>query len=146
MTIRDWKYEDILKISQLEKEIFSDEAWSYKTMATAFEAGNFCGILCEDGGEIAGYGGVTVAADTADIGNIAVSENYRGAGIGTKLLQKLCEKAKSKGAKKVFLEVRVSNFAAMKMYLKNGFVGIYARTRYYPDGEDCLVMTKNLWG
>ena len=144
MLIRDWRYEDILKISELEKEIFSGEAWSYKTLATVFETPAFCGILCEDGGDVAGYGGVTVAADSADIGNIAVAENYRGGGIGTALLQKLCEIAKEKGAEKVFLEVRVSNSAAMKMYLKCGFAGVYARTRYYPDGEDCLVMVKNL--
>ena len=144
MTVRDWRYEDILKISQLEKEIFTEEAWSYKTLATVFEMQNFAGVLCEDGGEIAGYGGVTVAADSADIGNIAVSENYRGGGMGTAILNRLCERAKERGAEKVFLEVRVSNSAAMKLYLKCGFVGTYARTRYYPDGEDCLVMVKEL--
>ena len=144
MLIRDWKYEDILRISELEKEIFTDEAWSYKTLATVFETPTFSGVLCEDGGEIAGYGGVTVAADSADIGNIAVAENYRNSGIGTRLLNKLCEKAKEGGAEKVFLEVRVSNSAAMQLYLKSGFAGAYARTRYYPDGEDCLVMVKKL--
>ena len=144
MTVRDWKYEDILAISKLEKEIFTEEAWSFKTLATVFKMPNFLSVLCEDGGEIAGYGGVTVAADSADIGNIAVAENYRGGGIGTALVQKLCEKAKAKGAEKVFLEVRVSNAAAMRLYLKCGFIGAYARTRYYPDGEDCLVMVKNL--
>ena len=144
MLIRDWRYEDILKISELEKEIFSGEAWSYKTLATVFEQPTFSGVLCEDGGEVAGYGSVTVAADSADIGNIAVAENYRGGGIGCALLQNLCEKAKEKGAEKVFLEVRVSNVAAMRLYLKCGFAGAYARTRYYPDGEDCLVMVKNL--
>ena len=144
MLIRDWKYEDILRISHLEKEIFTEEAWSYKTLATVFESPAFLGVLCEDGGEIAGYGGVTVAADSADIGNIAVAENYRGSGVGTSLLQKLCEKAKEKGAEKLFLEVRVSNSVALGLYLKCGFVGAYARTRYYPDGEDCLVMQKKL--
>lgn len=144
MTVRDWRYEDILKISELEKEIFAGEAWSYKTLATAFKAPAFLGVLCEDGGEIAGYGGVSIAADSADIGNIAVAENYRGGGIGTLLLQKLCEKSKERGVDKVFLEVRVSNSAAMQMYLKCGFAGAYARPRYYPDGEDCLVMVKNL--
>lgn len=144
MNLRDWKYEDILKISELEKEIFSGEAWSYKTLASVFGTPTFSGIVCEDEGEITGYGGVTVAADSADIGNIAVAENYRGGGIGTALLEKLCAVAKQKGAEKVFLEVRVSNLPAMRMYLKCGFRGAYARTRYYPDGEDCLVMVKNL--
>lgn len=144
MLIRNWKYEDILKISELEKEIFAGEAWSYKTLATIFKTPTFSGVLCEDGGEIAGYGGITVAADSADIGNIAVAENYRGGGIGSSILQKLIELAKKKGVQKVFLEVRVSNSAALGLYLKCGFVGAYARTRYYPDGEDCLVMVKNL--
>ena len=144
MTVRDWRYEDILAISNLEKEIFSGEAWSYKTLATTFEQPTFYGVVCEDGGEVAGYGGITVAADSADIGNIAVAENYRGGGIGTALLKKLCEKAKERGAQKVFLEVRVSNSVALGLYLKCSFVGAYARTRYYPDGEDCLVMVKNL--
>ncbi|MDE7438914.1 MAG: ribosomal protein S18-alanine N-acetyltransferase [Clostridia bacterium] len=144
MLIREWRYEDILKISEMERDIFSDEAWSYKTLASVFEMPTFFGVLCEDEGEIAGYGGVTVAADSADIGNVAVAENYRNGGIGTNLLKKLCAVAKEKGAEKVFLEVRVSNSAAMGLYLKNGFAGAYARTRYYPDGEDCLVMVKNL--
>ena len=144
MMLREWKYEDILAISKLEKEIFADEAWSFTTLATLFKLPNFFCVLYEDGGEIAGYGGVTVAADSADIGNIAVSENYRRGGMGTTLVKKLCEKAKEEGAEKVFLEVRVSNAEAMKLYLKNGFAGAYARTRYYPDGEDCLVMVKNL--
>ncbi len=144
MLIREWKFEDILKISELEKDIFSVEAWSYKTLASVFEQPSFSGVLCEDDGEIAGYGNITIAADSADIGNIAVAENYRSGGIGTAILKKLCDTAKEKCAEKVFLEVRVSNSDAMKLYLKNGFVGVYARTRYYPDGEDCLVMVKNL--
>ncbi len=73
-----------------------------------------------------------------------MTEPYRNSGVGTKVLNSLCDLAKSKGVKKVFLEVRVSNVPAMSMYLKNGFRGAYARTRYYTDGEDCLVMVKEL--
>ena len=32
----------------------------------------------------------------------------------------------------------------MKLYLDRGFRGLYARPRYYPDGEDALVMQKSL--
>lgn len=144
MQLRDWKYEDILKISELETECFPQEPWSFRMLAASFDSDAFHGVLSEDGGEIAGYGGITVAADTADIENIAVSEPYRRSGAGTKILRELIRIAKDNGAKKIFLEVRVSNVAAMKMYLKNGFKGAYARTRYYSDGEDCLVMEKQL--
>ena len=64
--------------------------------------------------------------------------------MGTSVLNALCDAAEKSGVKKVFLEVRVSNAAAMSLYLKNGFKGVYARTRYYPDGEDCLVMVREL--
>lgn len=113
-------------------------------LASSFETETFHGLLAEDGGEIAGYGGITVASDSADIDNIAVTERYRNSGVGTALLNALCVAAEEGGAKKVFLEVRVSNSAAMLMYLKNGFKGAYARSRYYSDGEDCLVMVKEL--
>lgn len=144
MIIRPWKYEDILRISEIEKECFPDEPWTFKMLASGFESDCFFGVLAEDGDDIAGYGGITVAADSADIDNIAVTEPYRNSGIGTAVLNELCSLAKSKGAAKVFLEVRVSNSPALSLYLKNGFKGVHARTRYYTDGEDCLVMVKEL--
>ena len=144
MIIREWKYEDILRISELEKECFPKEPWSFQMLASSFESDSFFGVLAEDGGEITGYGGITVAFDSADIANIAVSEPFRMGGVGGAVLDKLLETARERGAKKAFLEVRVSNSTAMGLYLKHGFKGVYARTRYYSDGEDCLVMAKEL--
>lgn len=144
MIIRAWKFEDILKISEMEKECFPQEPWSYKQLVSSFETDTFCGLIAEDGGEILGYGGITVVEDSADFCNVAVAEEYRGGGVGTKIVKKLCAIAAEKGAKKVFLEVRVSNSVALALYLKNGFKGVHARTRYYTDGEDCLVMIKEL--
>ena len=144
MKIREWKYEDILKISEMEKECFPKEPWSYKMLVSSFGEESFHGVLAEEDGEIVGYGGITVAVDCADIANLAVVEYYRNSGIGTAVLTELIKVAKQKGAQKVFLEVRVSNSVAMALYLKCGFKGVYARTRYYSDGEDCLVMVKDL--
>ena len=144
MKIRPWKYEDILRISEIEKECFPKEPWSFQMLASSFGNEAFSGVVAEDGGEVIGYGGFTAAADTADIDNIAVVENYRRGGVAKAVVAELCKKAKKSGVKKLFLEVRVSNFAAMSLYLKCGFKGVYARSRYYPDGEDCLVMVKEL--
>lgn len=144
MKITAWKYADLLAISELEKQCFPEEPWSYKTLAASFESPAFFGVLSREGEDISGYGGITVAADSADIENIAVDESYRRCGLGTELLNELIKIAKEKGAKKIFLEVRVSNSAAMLMYLKSGFKGVYARTRYYSNGEDCLIMCKEI--
>lgn len=144
MIIRRWKYEDILRISEMEKECFPQEPWSFKMLASSFESDNFIGVLAEDGGEIVGYGGITVAADSADIDNVAVTEPYRHSGVATAVLEELFSLARSYGVRRLYLEVRVSNSAAMSLYLKHGFKGAYARSRYYTDGEDCLVMVKEL--
>ncbi len=144
MNLRRWKYEDILRISELEKECFPQEPWSYRMLADSFENENFIGVLCDDGGEIAGYGGLTLGYDTADIDNIAVAESYRGGGIGGAMLEWLVAAAAERGMTRVFLEVRVSNSRAMALYLKHNFKGVYARTRYYTDGEDCLVMAREI--
>ena len=42
----------------------------------------------------------------------------------------------------MFVDVRVSIGPAMALYLKQGFRGVYARPRYYADGEDALVMVR----
>ena len=144
MNLRRWKYEDILRISELEKECFPQEPWNYRMLADSFENENFIGVLCDDGGEIAGYGGLTLGYDTADIDNIAVAESYRGGGIGGAMLEWLVAAAAERGMTRVFLEVRVSNSRAMALYLKHKFKGVYARTRYYTDGEDCLVMARDI--
>lgn len=144
LLIRKWKFEDILTLSELEKQCFENDRWSYRTFASCFENPAFYGVVVVDGGEIIGYGGITVAADTADIENVLVAENRRRGGIGGKIVKALVDYARSQGASQVFLEVRVSNAPAMSLYLKSGFVGSYARTRYYSDGEDCLVMKLKL--
>lgn len=144
MTFRKWRFEDILSLAELEKQCFSNDLWSYRTFASCYENPAFCGFVAVDGEEIVGFGGITVAADSADVENVFVAEQYRRGGTGTQLLSLLKEYAEAEGVKDIFLEVRVSNAPAMAMYLKCGFKGCYARTRYYSDGEDCLVMKYSL--
>ncbi|MCM1438692.1 MAG: ribosomal protein S18-alanine N-acetyltransferase [Roseburia sp.] len=142
MTIRKCRYEDILSVSELEKLCFKGESWSFGTIASAFENPAYCMLVAEEGGEIIGYGCTCTTIDTCDLENVLVAEEYRNSGVGRAVLNGLLSDAKSRGAVKVFLEVRVSNSAALRLYLSCGFQGVHARTRYYSDGEDCLVMVK----
>ena len=143
MTYRSWKFEDILKISELEKECFSDP-WTYRMFVEGFSSKLFYGVCAVEDGEIVGYACETVLFENAEVDNIAVAESCRRRGVGKKLLKKLETEAKERGARVILLEVRVSNSPAMTMYLKEGFKGIYVRPRYYPDGEDAVVMQKEL--
>lgn len=142
MNIRKCRYEDILSVSELEKECFKGESWSFGTIASAFENSSYEMLVAEEDGEIIGYGCTCTTLENCDLENVLVTEAYRKSGVGKAILNALLENAKERGAEKVFLEVRVSNSAAMRLYLSCGFKGVHARTRYYSDGEDCLVMVR----
>ena len=143
MNGRAWTMRDLDGIAVMEKECFPDP-WTRRMLAESFLSERFYGVLMEEDGALVGYGGVSVAADEAEIELVAVSEMYRCCGRGKAIVEDLLSIAREKGAKRVFLEVRVSNAPALALYLKCGFTGLYARSRYYPGGEDALVMTKEL--
>lgn len=141
MKARRWTFEDIPLIARLEEESFSDP-WNRRMLADSFLSPNFCGYLLEEGGQITAYGGIEMIPDEAELLLIATAEMYRRCGRAQEVLNTLFAEAKKNGVTKMFLEVRVSNAAAQMLYLKNGFVGVYVRPRYYADGEDAIVMKK----
>ncbi len=143
MTTREWRIGDLDQIAAIEAESFSDP-WTRRMLADSFLSDRFTGVLLEEEGSIVAYGGMSVVCDEAEIELVAVSEMFRRCGRGTKIINDLLELASARGVKRVFLEVRVSNAPAQILYLKSGFRGLYCRTRYYPDGEDAVVMVKVL--
>jgi len=85
--------------------------------------------------------GFTHVLDEAHILTFAVHPKYRRRGVGTQLLTYTLNMAKTLGAKKVTLEVRVSNISAQSLYKRFGFQTIAIRKRFYPDtGEDGYLM------
>ncbi len=143
MELRKWKYEDIMSIAALEKQCFSDP-WSFRMLADTFFGENVITAVAEEEGQLAGYGFAVLAGEDADIANVAVAPAFRRRGIARQILESLEKRAASAGVGRIFLEVRVSNAPAMALYLKCGYVGRYVRPRYYGDGEDALIMEKQL--
>ncbi|MEM0352406.1 MAG: ribosomal protein S18-alanine N-acetyltransferase [Sulfolobales archaeon] len=77
--------------------------------------------------------------------SIAVLPEFRRRGIGTALMVKAMDSMKEKyGAGEVYLEVRVSNEPAIKLYEKLGFKKVKVLKRYYMDGEDAYLMAREL--
>ncbi len=143
MSLRAWKLNDLDEIVSIEAECFSDP-WTRRMLADSFLSDRFVGVLLEEDGNVTAYGGMSITLDEAEIELVAVSEMYRRCGRGTQIMEELLRIAKKRKVKKVFLEVRVSNSPAQILYLKSGFRGLHCRTRYYPDGEDAVVMVKEL--
>jgi len=79
--------------------------------------------------------------------SIAVLKEYRGRGIGSALLGETIRAVKEDyGGEALYLEVRVSNYPAIRLYEKFGFRKVRLIRGYYRDGEDAYVMVKRLSG
>jgi ribosomal-protein-alanine N-acetyltransferase len=97
-------------------------------------------------GQLAGYAGLlSPGGGQADILTMAVARERWGQRIGAQLLDALVAEAARRGCTDVFLEVRVDNDRAQRLYRSRGFTQIGIRRGYYqPSGTDALVMQLSL--
>jgi len=79
------------------------------------------------------------AAGEAELLRIAVDPAHRGQGLGRTLLEACQTDLAEAGMTSLFLEVRVSNSAAIALYLACGWQRCGLRGGYYPDGEDAVL-------
>ena len=98
----------------------------------------------EHPGDIVGYGGIMVAGDVADVQTIGTVPAVQGRGIGAAQLRWMAAEAAARGAASLMLEVRESNAPARRLYARHGFAEVSVRRRYYPGGEDAVVMLREL--
>ncbi|HSG48549.1 MAG TPA: ribosomal protein S18-alanine N-acetyltransferase, partial [Longimicrobiales bacterium] len=88
-----------------------------------------------------GYFVLWCILDQGELANIAVTEGHRGKGYGAFLLQRVVDVAKERGVEALYLEVRVSNASATKLYKAFGFTEVGRRKKYYDHPvEDGRVM------
>jgi ribosomal-protein-alanine N-acetyltransferase len=81
-------------------------------------------------------------ADQAHINNLAVRPELRRRGLGSQMLEAIIAEARRLGAATLSLEVRRSNVAAQRLYLRAGFREEAVRKSYYTQPvEDALVLS-----
>ena len=144
--IRRMELKDLAEIMIIEEDSFS-KPWKKEDFIHEIVENDLarCYVLEEDE-KIIGYAMMWLLFENGDITNIAVCKDYRHQGYGQKLLSKLIECAKENKLEYLFLEVRISNLPAISLYEKMGFETVNTRKGYYDDGEDALVMIKDVGG
>ena len=137
--------EHLSGVAELERLCFPDEPWSEKALlALCREHGTGFVALSEDGDPLA-YVGMTYAADEGSITNVATHPAARRQGLGRAVVQALLAHAPALGLAEVYLEVRVSNKAAIALYQSLGFEHIGRRKGFYRHPtEDALLMKASL--
>ena len=94
--------------------------------------------------QMAGYLVAMRGVDEVHLLNLTVAPHFQRQGWARKMLQHLSEWSKERGAHHLWLEVRVSNQRAIKVYQAHGFTTEGLRRGYYPlhlgQREDAVVM------
>jgi [ribosomal protein S18]-alanine N-acetyltransferase len=145
--LRPMSSADVSAVSRLEVALFGEEAWSPHMLASelAGEPGKYY-LVAADDGVIAGYAGLLApGGGQADVLTVGVAHDRWGEGIGAALLQSLLAEAGRRGCTEVYLEVRVDNDRAQRLYQRHGFTRVGLRRGYYqPSGTDALVMRREI--
>lgn len=141
MNIRKIIDSDVLELEQFHESLFSQ---GFNFTDYAENKPFHYGIVVEENDEIIGYLVGQLIFEMGDLFYIAVDSNYRGSGIGIKLMNFFMQEAKSQGVETISLEVRLSNRPAISLYKKCGFQQIGSRKNYYADGEDAALMICSL--
>lgn len=150
----DWR--DLGTMAELERQIFTDDAWSVDTLWAELALRPRRAYLVapeDDGGRpgegLLGYAGLDLTGDVADVMTLAVAPRARCRGVGARLLTALHDLAREAGARSMMLEVRADNDTALGLYRTRGYDVVRTRRGYYRDrsggpAQDALIMHKEL--
>jgi len=133
---------DLPAVMAIESDIYAFP-WTQGNFRDSLAADYGCSI-CACNGELIGYAVLMLAADEAHLLNLSIAAARQRQGYGSLLLQRQCELARGRGARLIFLEVRPSNFAGLRLYERHGFQRVGLRRDYYPaphGREDALIFS-----
>ena len=127
-----------------EEKVFK-ESLGYDMLYSELVMNPFANYFVLDiDGKVSGYIGVWIDCDNSQIINFYVDEEYQGQGFGSMMLEFVIELCEMSNINVLSLEVRESNEKAIALYEKYGFVFSHKRKNYYSNGEDALLLIKNL--
>ena len=136
---------DLPSVLAIENAIYPFP-WTQGNFTDSLAAGYECWLYLRDG-ELIGYAVLMFAADEAHLLNLSVDPARQRQGHGGRLLLQACELARARGARLLYLEVRPSNAAALRLYLRHGMQQVGLRRDYYPapgGREDAQILSMAL--
>ncbi len=133
---------DLPEVAAIESAVFRSP-WSLAALRSeALKPPSTASCLvAADADGVAGYAIAWHVLDETQLAKVAVADARRRAGIGRHLVAAIVSTARTRGQRRVTLEVRRSNVAAVALYRAFGFVEVGVRRGYYtePSREDALL-------
>ncbi|OIR19790.1 mycothiol acetyltransferase [mine drainage metagenome] len=145
MILRDMTEADLDAVLRIERAVHA-HPWTPGNFSDALRSRYQCKVFESDGAML-GYAVLMLAVDETELLDIAIDAGHQRRGWGRKLLDELMVLARHHGKRRMVLEVRASNAAAIALYRKAGFADIGLRRDYYPaenGREDAILMGREL--
>lgn len=146
MTLRSMRRNDLDSVFAIERAV-QRFPWSRGNFVDALDSDFICRVDESEDGSIRGYAILMSAADEAELLTIGVAQPEQRKGLGRAILAAMLDEARERRVRRVYLEVRPSNDAAIALYRSAGFDEVGVRRGYYHNAsgiEDALVMACEL--
>jgi ribosomal-protein-alanine acetyltransferase len=140
--IRSVTANDLRTIFEIENQSFGNEAFNKRQFKYLAKSPTSHFVVAEIENQIGGYLILTTRRNSKllRIYSLATNPNFRGMGIGEKLMNYTKDFAAKQLFDTISLEVKESNSAAITLYQKMGFVSTGKKMDYYGQGQHALVM------
>ncbi|HEX6308904.1 MAG TPA: ribosomal protein S18-alanine N-acetyltransferase [Longimicrobiales bacterium] len=140
--LRDMTSTDVPSVVAIERAAYT-MPWTEATFRGLLRRRDAEMVTADAGGTVVGYAAFWCVVDQGELGNVAVTTAWRGAGIGGRLVEEVLRRAARRGVREVFLEVRPTNTVARRLYEQLGFRPVGRRRNYYQRPvEDAIVLRR----
>ena len=145
LTFRVFNEDDVTAVAAIEAEVYVFP-WSAGNFRDSLLSGYRClGAWVAD--ELVSYAVVMTALDEAHLLNLAVASQWQRRGIGAAMLTNVIDEMRRQPLEMIYLEVRPTNQAGLRLYERFGFKQLGLRRDYYPalsGREDALFLGLNI--
>lgn len=143
-SVRPPQMGDARILAEADIECFSDPWPPQFFVSEILAEGRFNRLLVDPSGDLAAY--LFCAWQYLDLHvlKVATLPRYRRAGLARRLMEMSEAHAEDMAGESLTLEVRSENRPAITLYESLGYTRRGIRPHYYPNGEDAVIMTRQV--
>ncbi len=144
--IREAVLEDLDALVEIENRSFTTDRLSRRNLKYLLTKANATTLVDKDQGNVRGYVLVlyNIGTSLARLYSLGVDPDFRGLGIGAKLLEAVEQDARNNDCVTMRLEVRRDNTSAVNLYKNHGYKQFDVVPDYYEDHTEALRFEKPL--
>lgn len=134
--------EDLPELHRLDREVFSEHAYPYFVLRQFYDLHREDLFVLDDGRALHGYvlAGTKPDLSRSWILGLAIDRQWRGHGLGRRLMTESLRRLRVQGVGEVWLTVEPANATAIELYASLGFTRVDRQEGYFGPAADRLLM------